>query len=85
VPGLGTLSTRELQVLSHLVDGERVPAIAKKLFLSQSTVRNHLAAIFSKLGVASQQQLMNVMRAAQAGSGGSEPPLTALPGGLNAI
>jgi DNA-binding CsgD family transcriptional regulator len=64
LPGLSSLTTRELEVLTRLVDGDRVPAIAAELFLTQSTVRNHLASIFNKVGVTSQQQLLNVFRAA---------------------
>jgi DNA-binding CsgD family transcriptional regulator len=62
VPGLGTLTTRELEVVGQLLDGNRVPAIAARLFVTPSTVRNHLAAVFAKLGVNSQQQLLNLFR-----------------------
>jgi DNA-binding CsgD family transcriptional regulator len=48
-PELGDLSARQWEVLSHLMRGERVPAIAAALFVSQSTVRNHLSAIFGAL------------------------------------
>lgn len=62
VPGLGRLSTRELQVVTRLLDGKRVPAIAGELFLSQGTVRNHLSSVFHKLGVHSQQELLDLLR-----------------------
>jgi DNA-binding CsgD family transcriptional regulator len=52
------LSPRECEIVQLLLDGERVPAIAKQLVVSQSTVRNHLAASFKKLGVHSQQELL---------------------------
>jgi DNA-binding CsgD family transcriptional regulator len=52
------LSPRECEIVQLLLDGERVPAIAKRLVVSQSTVRNHLAASFKKLGVHSQQELL---------------------------
>lgn len=65
VPGLSRVTTRELEIVSRLIDGDRVPAMASQLFLSQSTIRNHLASVFAKLGVASQQQLVDVMRKAQ--------------------
>jgi DNA-binding CsgD family transcriptional regulator len=35
------------------------------LFVTQSTIRNHLAAIYSKMGVSSQQELMNLFRSAR--------------------
>ena len=39
--------------------------IAQELFLSQSTVRNHLTSVYRKLGVRSQQELLSVLRADQ--------------------
>jgi DNA-binding CsgD family transcriptional regulator len=66
LPGLSNLTIRELEVLTRLLDGDRAPAIAADLFLSQGTVRNHLASIFSKVGVGSQQQLLTLFRAARA-------------------
>jgi DNA-binding CsgD family transcriptional regulator len=66
LPGLSNLTTRELEILTRLLDGDRAPAIAAELFLTQGTVRNHLASIFSKVGVASQQQLLTLFRAARA-------------------
>src|SRR4029450_931325 len=54
-PGLGRLSGRELEIVMRLMNGDRVPSIAGSLFLSPSTVRNHLSAVFRKLRVGSQQ------------------------------
>jgi DNA-binding NarL/FixJ family response regulator len=45
------------------LQGERVPRIAEELFLSQSTVRNHLADMFKKMGVHSQEELLDLFRA----------------------
>ncbi len=64
VPGLSRLTTRELEIVTRLLEGDRPPAIAAKLFVSQSTVRNHLASVFAKLGVTSQQGLLDLFRAA---------------------
>lgn len=61
---LGRLSSRELEVVSCLMAGDRVPLIAKQLFLSEGTVRNHLSSVFGKLGVATQQQLIELLRPA---------------------
>jgi DNA-binding CsgD family transcriptional regulator/PAS domain-containing protein len=63
VPGLHALTTREIEIVIRLLEGDRVPAIAGKLFLSQSTVRNHLASAFAKVGVTSQQALLDKLRA----------------------
>jgi len=59
---LSRLTARELDVVSRLLAGDRVPAIAKALFLAQSTVRNVLSSVFAKLGVKSQQQLIDLLR-----------------------
>jgi DNA-binding CsgD family transcriptional regulator len=61
-PRLGRLSGRELEIVMRLMHGDRVPAIAESLFLSPSTVRNHLSAVFRKLRVGSQQELIHLLR-----------------------
>jgi DNA-binding CsgD family transcriptional regulator len=68
VPGLSRLTTRELEIVTRVVDGDRAPAIAAELYLSQSTVRNHLGSVFAKLGVSSQQQLLRLFRPARGAS-----------------
>lgn len=60
-PQIGTLSTRQWEVLSRLLRGERVPTIARELVVSQSTVRNYLSAIFEKFGVHSQAELLALL------------------------
>jgi DNA-binding CsgD family transcriptional regulator len=61
-PGISELSPRQWEVLTRLLQGERVPRIAEELFLSQSTVRNHLADMFKKMGVHSQEELLDLFR-----------------------
>jgi DNA-binding CsgD family transcriptional regulator len=61
-PGVAELSPRQWEVLTRLLHGDRVPRIAEELFLSQSTVRNHLADIFRKMGVHSQEELLDLFR-----------------------
>ena len=68
VPGIEQLSPRELDIVRRLVAGDRVPAIAKALFLSQSTIRNHLARVYRKLGVGSQQGIIDLLRRSEADS-----------------
>jgi DNA-binding CsgD family transcriptional regulator len=65
LPDLGDLSSRQWAILSRLGRGERVPQIAADLYLSQSTVRNHLSAIFQKFGVHSQSELLAKLRSLQ--------------------
>lgn len=62
LPGLEELSTRQWQILTMLLRGDRVPAIARELYVGQSTVRSHLAVIFRKLGVHSQAELIELFR-----------------------
>lgn len=59
--GIDELSPREREVYELIADGYRVPTIAKRLFINQSTVRNHLSNVFRKLGVESQAQLLEVI------------------------
>jgi DNA-binding CsgD family transcriptional regulator len=61
-PRLGKLTSREWAVLTRLLDGQRVFAIAADLYVSQSTVRNHLSSIYAKLGVHRQVDLIRLMR-----------------------
>jgi DNA-binding CsgD family transcriptional regulator len=61
-PKLGKLTSREWAVLTRLLDGQRVSAIAADLYVSPSTVRNHLSSIYAKLGVHSQVDLIRLIR-----------------------
>ena len=65
VPGLSDLSTRQWEVVTRLLRGQRVSTIAREMYLSPSTVRNHLAAIYRKVGVRSQAELLELLRAAR--------------------
>lgn len=58
VPELALLSAREREIALLLARNRRVPTIARELYLSQSTVRNHLSRIYRKFGVSSQVQLI---------------------------
>jgi len=55
--GLKTLSSREWDVVRRLASGQRVGTIARGLFVSPHTIRNHLKSIFRKVGVSSQAEL----------------------------
>jgi DNA-binding CsgD family transcriptional regulator len=65
VPGLADLSARQWEVVTRLLRGERVPTIARGMFLSASTVRNHLATIYRKVGVGSQAELLELLHGAR--------------------
>jgi len=61
-PQLTTLSSRQWQVLVRLLRGDRVPTIARDLFLSPRTIRNYLAAIFERFDVHSQAELIALLK-----------------------
>jgi DNA-binding NarL/FixJ family response regulator len=64
------LSPREREVFDLFVEGYRVAQVAKMLFRSHHTVRNHLKAIFQKLDVSSQEDLVARARSRPAGRQG---------------
>ena len=51
-----TLSTREKEILSLMVEGFNFHAIADKCFISYETVRTHIKRIYKKLHVASASE-----------------------------
>lgn len=59
---LTELSDRQLEIVSRLLAGERVPTIARVMYLSQKTVRTHLSHVFRKFGVHSQAELLEMLR-----------------------
>lgn len=61
-PVLAALTEREREVLIQLDAGHRVPAIAKALYISPNTVRNHLKSMYRKLRVHSQTELLERVR-----------------------
>jgi DNA-binding NarL/FixJ family response regulator len=59
------LSERELEVLRLLADGQSTPEIAQAMFISQKTVKNHLASIYEKIDARDRTQA--VVRAVKMG------------------
>jgi pimeloyl-ACP methyl ester carboxylesterase/DNA-binding CsgD family transcriptional regulator len=53
---LADLTVREREILTLVAGGAANQSIADTLFISEKTVRNHLTAIFDKLGVSSRSQ-----------------------------
>jgi DNA-binding NarL/FixJ family response regulator len=86
-PPLVGLRPREQEVVRLLLQHLRVPAIARRLGISQQTVRNHLKSVFRRTGVRSQQELLDRIALAAAsqasatvsdgaGPGNDQPPPT---------
>ena len=63
--GIGSLSTRELEVARLVVDRRTNPAIAAELFLSLKTVETHMRNIFRKLDVTSRADVARVLERAE--------------------
>lgn len=54
------LTSREIEILELVRNGLSIDAICEKVYVSKRTVSNHLANIFSKLGVSSRQEAIHV-------------------------
>ncbi len=60
VAGESPLTARETEVLRAARDGSSVAVIARRLFLSEGTVRNHLSAAIGKTGAANRAEAVLV-------------------------
>ncbi|MFZ1491204.1 MAG: response regulator transcription factor [Ilumatobacteraceae bacterium] len=54
--GEGVVTQREEEVLQLIADGLSTPEIAGRLYISQKTVKNHLASIYAKLDARDRTQ-----------------------------
>jgi DNA-binding NarL/FixJ family response regulator len=66
------LSPREEEVLTLLARGLGVTALARTLFVSESTAKTHISKIYEKLGAANRAQA--IMKAIGAGLLAGEHP-----------
>ena len=64
------LTDREREILELVAEGDSNHAIARRLFLAEKTVRNHVSVIMNKLGAASRAAV--VARARDAGLAGPQ-------------
>ena len=55
--GWGSLTPTERQLVDLVVAGLSNPQIGERLLMSRSTVKSHLAHIFTKLSVANRAEL----------------------------
>ncbi|MBR4341174.1 MAG: right-handed parallel beta-helix repeat-containing protein [Lachnospiraceae bacterium] len=60
-----SLTERETEVLREYVSGKTRTQISEALFISESTVKNHISNIFSKLGVKNKEGLLKMVDACQ--------------------
>jgi len=57
-----SLSARELEVMTHMVEGKNVSEIAAALFVHTSTIGTHKARIMQKLGVSNIIELTKMVK-----------------------
>ena len=76
IPGVGSLTAKELEVMARLTNGESTGAIATGMGVEISTVRTHLQHLYSKLDVHSRLELVSV--GARLTCSGAVRPLAAL-------
>ncbi len=76
-PDLSTLSERQSEILEIVAEGLSNAQIAKRLFVSESTVKQHLRAAYKLLGVKNRREAISIVWQAQRanrevhGAGGS--------------
>ena len=56
------LTARELEILEILPTGDTVSEMASRLFVTESTIKTHLASIYRKLGATNRVQAINAAR-----------------------
>ena len=61
-PKIGELSTRQREILKLVVEGLSNAEIARRLYLSESTIKQHLRAIYKVLGVRNRTEAAKTMR-----------------------
>lgn len=59
--GISSLTDREKKIIDCILDdtGASAKTIAKKLHISESTLRNHLTSIYGKFGVSNRYELIS--------------------------
>src|SRR5215208_1093016 len=61
-PKIGELSARQREILEMVVEGLSNAEIAARLYLSESTIKQHLRAVYKVLGVCNRTQAAKAMR-----------------------
>lgn len=63
--GWSSLSATELMVADLVADGVSNPEIARRMYISRSTVKTHLSHVYAKLGTSSRTELAAIAAAAR--------------------
>jgi DNA-binding NarL/FixJ family response regulator len=61
-PKIGDLTARQGEILEMVVEGLSNAQIAGRLYLSESTIKQHLGAVYKELGVRNRTQAAKTMR-----------------------
>jgi DNA-binding NarL/FixJ family response regulator len=61
-PKLGDLTARKREILELVVEGLSNAQIARRLYLSESTIKQHLRAAYKELGVRNRTEAAKLMR-----------------------
>jgi DNA-binding NarL/FixJ family response regulator len=61
-PKIGDLSARQREILELVVEGLSNAEIAERLYLSESTIKQHLRAVYKVLGVRNRTEAAKTMR-----------------------
>jgi DNA-binding NarL/FixJ family response regulator len=70
-PGaLAALDSRDLEILEMIAQGMPTSQVAARLFLAPKTIRNRVSEMLGKLGVATREEAVALVRARRAGPSG---------------
>ncbi|MGE5508995.1 MAG: helix-turn-helix domain-containing protein [Chitinophagales bacterium] len=58
MPVLASLTPREREILTLIAQGHSNREIAKLLYVSESTVKNHISSIYKKVSVSGRSRLV---------------------------
>jgi DNA-binding NarL/FixJ family response regulator len=61
-PNIGDLTARGREILEMVVEGSSNAEIAGRLYLSESTIKQHLRAVYKELGVRNRTEAAKTMR-----------------------
>jgi DNA-binding NarL/FixJ family response regulator len=61
-PEIGAISARQREILEMVMEGLSNAEIAGRLYLSESTIKQHLRAVYKVLGVRNRTEAAKTMR-----------------------